>query len=160
MRGETVVSKVFEDSAGSFTIEPARAEHAPALAELSEQLGYQATPARLAEWLNTYQLQPTQRIFVARMGGAVIGWVDVSIVNHMITGRYGEIGGLIVSAEHRGRGVGRQLTAKAEGWMREQGVNSCTVRSRTSRPDAHRFYERESYEIVKTSVVFRKDLKG
>jgi hypothetical protein len=32
------------------------------------------------------------------------------------------------------------------------------VRSRMSRERAHRFYEREGYEQVKTSVVFRKPL--
>ena len=160
MSKETEAPEVFEDSVGLLTIEPARPEDATALAELAEQLGYQVTPLQLAQWLSEYQFQPTQRIFVAWSNGDIIGWVDAGIVNHMITGRYGEIGGLIVSAKHRGRGVGRQLAAEAEKWMREQGVNSCTVRSRTSRPDAHRFYERERYEIVKTSVVFRKELKG
>lgn len=99
-------------------------------------------------------------LFAACVDGNVVGWVDVGIVYHLQSGVYGEIGGLVVASAQRGRGIGRQLLAYAEAWIASKGVARVVVRSQIKREDAHRFYCREGYASVKTSVVFSKTLTG
>lgn len=106
------------------------------------------------------QLQHATRhaVYVACLAEAVIGWMDISIGQHLQSEPYCEIGGLVVSNSFRGSGIGRQLVAKAEQWAKEQGVSNMLVRSRVTREAAHRFYLREGYTQTKTSAVFSKTL--
>ena len=68
------------------------------------------------------------------------------------------IGGLVVSDRVRSRGIGRRLCERAEEWTRDQGLETLRVTSRSTREDAHRFYLRDGYREVKTSLVFEKPL--
>jgi (aminoalkyl)phosphonate N-acetyltransferase len=81
-------------------------------------------------------------------------------VHHLQSEPYGEIGGFVVSEKYRSTGIGKQLLACAERWMRERQLRRSLVRSQVKREDAHRFYLRESYARVKTSAVFEKELSG
>jgi GNAT superfamily N-acetyltransferase len=58
----------------------------------------------------------------------------------------------------RGLGIGKRLCYEVEQWARGKSVRSLRVRSQIVREDAHRFYIREGYRNVKTSVVFEKNL--
>ena len=97
-------------------------------------------------------------LYVACLGSEVVGWIEVGIARHLTAAPRGEIRGMVVSSEHRSRGIGRKLLAAAEAWVAGQGVATMTVRSRTSRDRAHSFYLREGYSAVKTSAVFSKVL--
>jgi GNAT superfamily N-acetyltransferase len=88
--------------------------------------------------------------------GAVIGWIDVGVVFHLQSGRYCEIGGLVVTASARRRGTGAALVTQAEKWAAAKGLARVLVRSNAVREDAHRFYLREGYRRAKTSAVFEK----
>ncbi len=92
------------------------------------------------------------------MDDIVVGWIDVGIVHHLQSEPYGEIGGFVVTQNHRGSGIGKDLLAHAEVWIRERGVRRALVRSQLMREAAHRFYKREGYSQVKTSAVFEKQL--
>jgi hypothetical protein len=46
-----------------------------------------------------------------------------------------------------------------EEWARMQGIRRVRVRSQIKREDAHRFYLRDEYRQVKTSLVFEKELE-
>jgi hypothetical protein len=50
------------------------------------------------------------------------------------------------------------LVERVEGWAVEHGVGQASVRCRTTRAEAHRFYESLGYSKVKTQIVFRKSL--
>ena len=99
-------------------------------------------------------------VFLACFDDAVVGWIDVGIVHHLQSEPYGEIGGFVVSEKYRSAGVGKQLIARVEVWMREHGLRRALVRSQIKREKAHRFYLREGYAQVKTSAVFEKELSG
>ncbi len=135
---------------------PADAER---VAELSRQLGYEASADEMRSRLQHVEEDPDRAVFVGcTPEGTVVGWIDVYITFHLQSGKSAEIGGLVVGEGTRSRGVGRLLVAQAETWARSKGMTHMRVRSNIKRFDAHRFYERENYLRSKTSAVFDKDL--
>ena len=54
------------------------------------------------------------------------------------------IDGLVVDEDERSAGIGAELVAAGEAWARERGATAMTVRSRSTRERAHRFYERRA----------------
>ncbi len=131
---------------------------APALAELAGQLGYPSDPAIIRERIHQLGESRDHSVLVACIAGVVVGWVDIVIIDHLVSGRRGEIAGLIVSSKHRNARIGTQLLREAEGLLARAGLDTVVVRSRTQREDAHRFYVREGYRLTKTSAVFSKPL--
>ena len=143
----------------NYTIRKCRLDDAAAVAELSGQLGYAVPPDVVAERIRSMSSDPTHTVAVACAdGGQVIAWMDLGIVFHLQSGRYCEIGGLVVAESARSNGIGRRMVAYAEQWAAEKGVKKVLVRSNSKRADAHRFYLRENYTMVKTSAVFEKKL--
>jgi GNAT superfamily N-acetyltransferase len=131
------------------------------VALLAEQLGYTRSAEEIQVWIQ--DLAPglgshadLQAAFVACLGDEVVGWVAVSIERHLQSEPHVLIGGLVVKEGIRGKGIGRRLCQHAEQWGRSRGVKKVRVTSRSTRPDAHRFYLQDGYEQVKTSLVFDK----
>jgi GNAT superfamily N-acetyltransferase len=152
--------------------EAVRADSA-VLASLSAELGYPVSAAEIEARLALMRENPDHAVLVACDAGApgagrgagselaaaavpVIGWIDVGIVFHLQSGRFCEIGGLVVTASARRRGAGKALVAQAEKWAADKGLTRVLVRSNAVREDAHRFYLREGYRRTKTSAVFEK----
>ncbi len=50
---------------------------------------------------------------------------------------------LAVDPERRSQGIGKALLDAAKAWARERGATHLELDSAETRPDAHRFYERE-----------------
>ena len=133
---------------------------AAAAAVLSGELGYPASVEEMEQRIRDLPARNDHAVFVACLPEErVVGWIDVAITHHLQADPYGEIGGLVVSGEVRSAGIGRRLLAEAEQWVSDRGIKRMVVRSRVSREDAHRFYERERYSRTKTSAVFSKDLE-
>jgi predicted N-acetyltransferase YhbS len=143
----------------ALTIRRVRLGDAEAVAELNGQLGYPATAEEVRERLAALaSYEASQAVFVACLGGEVVGWIDVAIVLHVQSKPYAMIGGLVVKQGVRGQRIGKRLCEEAEAWSRERGVSVVRVTSRSTRDDAHRFYLRDGYTDVKTSRVFEKVL--
>jgi GNAT superfamily N-acetyltransferase len=138
-------------------IRPMTAADAPLVADLTTQLGYPTSPEEIAHRLATLDERPDEHAaLVADDEGRAVGWVHVALVTSLESGLKANIGGLVVDEAHRSGGIGVELLAAAEAWARERGAKLMLVRSRVARTRAHRFYEREGYELVKTSHVFEK----
>jgi GNAT superfamily N-acetyltransferase len=88
-----------------------------------------------------------------------VGWIDATVERHLQAEDTVVIGGLVVRETARGVGVGKRLCEEVERWAREQGLGRVRVRSQIKREDAHRFYVRDGYRQVKTSLVFEKSLE-
>jgi GNAT superfamily N-acetyltransferase len=136
-------------------ISPADAE---AAAKLSEELGYPVSSAEMKQRIETLAKLADHVIYVACVAGAVVGWIDVGVSRHLQSEPRAEIGGLVISADVRGRGIGRRLLTCAENWARQRGIRGMVVRSQIAREGAHNFYLREGYARTKTSAVFTKTL--
>lgn len=142
----------------AFSVREVDLADAEAAAKLSGELGYPVSADSMGERIRTIASLPDHTVFVGCIDGAVVGWIDVGVVHHLQADPYGEIGGLVVSSNCRGVGIGRMLLVHAEAWARKRGVARIVVRSRITRERAHRFYLREGYENIKTSAVFSKSL--
>ena len=86
----------------------------------------------------------------------LVGWIEVAITNHLQSGPFVLIGGLVVQDGLRGLGIGTRLCEEAETWAQTMGISIVRVTSRSTRTDAHRFYLRDGYTEIKTSKVFEK----
>lgn len=139
-------------------MEPGDAEE---VSLLVQQLGYQRTPEQVAAWIAGTHKEPASRqAYVACLGAEIAGWVAISVEHPLQSAAYALIGGLVVKDGMRGHGIGRSLCAQAEAWAWDQGVERLRVTSRSTRLDAHRFYLRDGYRQLKTSLVFEKDAPG
>jgi GNAT superfamily N-acetyltransferase len=134
----------------------ATASDAAALAALSTQLGYATQPGEAAERLSA--LGSAGTVLVAEENGAVLGWIHVCGVQFFQSPPFAEVGGLVVDEAYRGRGAGKLLLEACARWAAEHGYRKLRVRSNVVREDAHRFYEREGFQRVKTQVVLDRRL--
>lgn len=144
-----------------FTIRPATPQDAARLAELSTQLGYPATSKDILGRLDRIFGSGEHAVYVAEAREPetrIAGWVHVFVSRLLEEDSQAEIGGLVVDEAWRGRGVGALLMACAERWAREQGSTTVRVRSNVIREEAHAFYEKLGYSVVKSQKVFRKTL--
>jgi GNAT superfamily N-acetyltransferase len=143
----------------SVEIREGRVSDAASIAELCKQLGYPVSTEEMEGRLRRLGEDQGHSVLVACLAdSSVVGWIDVGIVFHLQSGAYCEIGGLVVADSVRGKGIGRELVAAGEQWASSRGMKKVLVRSNAIRADAHRFYIRESYSMVKTSAVFEKRL--
>ena len=143
---------------GGVTMREMTAADAAAVADLSGQLGYAAGVVEIARRFAGLASVPESLVLVAEREGEVVGWLHVLVQRRLEVDPFAEIGGLVVDARVRGAGIGAALVAAAEAWARDQGVDAVRVRSNTIREDAHRFYRREGYAVLKTQVNFHKKL--
>lgn len=142
------------------TIRHARLEDAEVLANLAGQLGYPSTVEQVCRRFEVLaQKSDENAVFVAEVNGKICGWVHAHTYKLLVDAPEVEIGGLIVDENMRGQGIGEQLMRAAEGWAREQGCASVYLRSNTLRTQAHEFYKRIGYTIIKSQYAFRKILK-
>jgi len=128
-------------------------------AELSSQLGYPSSPDDIRERIEERARATDSIALAALLNGQIVGWIDASIERHLQSPANAVIGGLVVRDGTRGLGIGKRLCLEIEQWARDRSVPVLRVRSQIIREDAHRFYLREGYTKVKTSVVFEKPLR-
>ena len=129
------------------------------IAELSGQLGYQATPAEMISRLHSIlPLREGHAVLIACRDDEVIAWIEAEIVRHLQSAPHALITGLVVKEGARSLGVGKRLCSEVEQWALHQGVSIVRVTSRSTREGAHRFYLREGFTHTKTSLVFEKVL--
>ena len=127
-------------------------------AELCSQLGYPTSVNDLRMRIEERTRSMDSVALAAVLNGQIVGWIDASIERHLQSPASAVIGGLVVREDTRGLGIGKRLCLEIEQWARDRSVPMLRVRSQIIREDAHRFYLREGYSKVKTSVVFEKPL--
>jgi len=143
----------------NLNIRHAQIDDLSVLTNLCIELGYKSTINEIKKRLDKIQKSKSDLILVAVEKGTVIGWIHVFSTLRLESDPFAEIGGLVVSSRHRGKGVGKILVREAEKWARENGFINIRVRSRTSRDGAKQFYESEGYIVIKEQNVFEKSLK-
>ncbi len=131
-------------------------DDAEAAAELSGQLGYSCAVEDLRDRIEELSRAADRVAFAAVVDGQIVGWIDAAMERHLQSPASAVIGGLVVREDTRGLGVGKRLCLEVEEWARSKSVPLVRVRSQIKREDAHRFYLRDGYRMVKTSLVFEK----
>ncbi|NAW86633.1 GNAT family N-acetyltransferase [Photobacterium halotolerans] len=120
--------------------------------KVSEHLGYSKLPSnesimKLQELLHSSQDQ----VFVAEHNGLIIGWLHLFYARRLASDNFFEIGGLVVSPDTRGHGVGRALVQYAQ----DKNSGKFRVRCNEKRLDTHKFYESIGFSGSKVQRVFQ-----
>jgi GNAT superfamily N-acetyltransferase len=139
-------------------IRPLSPDDAPAAADLSAQLGYPTSPADLRHRIEALAATSDHIVLAAVLDDRLLGWIDAVIERHLQDPDTVLIGGLVVRDTARGSGTGKRLCEAVEDWARSRSIPTVRVRSQIKRADAHRFYLRDGYRQVKTSLVFEKSV--
>jgi GNAT superfamily N-acetyltransferase len=139
-------------------IRRAKIDDANRMAELSDILGYPVSGEAMQRRLTRILKLETHSVFVAERNGEVVGWTHGAEQEMLELECRGEIWGLVVAENERGRGVGRRLVEAAETWARDRGLENMSVRSNIVRSESHPFYERIGYTRHKTQHAYRKTL--
>jgi len=119
-------------------------------------LGYPSSPDDLCKRIDERSRSTDSIALAAVLDGQIVGWIDASIERHLQSSASAVIGGLVVRDGTRGLGIGKRLCHEIEQWARSKSIPLLRVRSQIAREDAHRFYLREGYRKVKTSLVLEK----
>jgi len=138
-------------------IRPIEAGDAEQVAVLTEQLGYERSAREITEWIEALPARSEDQAgFVACIADEIVGWIEVSVQHHLQSAPHALIGGLVVKDGYRNRQIGLRLCKYVEAWTWERGLTVLRVTSRSTRLDAHRFYDRNGYTLTKLSHVYEK----
>ena len=138
------------------TIRDAQIRDAPRLTSLVVELGHEIEEADVRRNLETLSAAGMLPL-VATIGEEAIGMCGLAAtVTVHRDAPVGRISVMIVKEEHRGRGIGALLVAKAEKRLAAHGCKIVEVTSNQRRERAHHFYEQLGYE--RTSYRFMKRL--
>ncbi|MEM7355073.1 MAG: GNAT family N-acetyltransferase [Acidobacteriota bacterium] len=142
-------------------IRSATAGDADSLAALSIELGYTTDSQAVAERLARLMALEDHAVFVAEDDtGSMVGWIHVFGALRLESDPFAELGGLVVAAAQRRRGIGRLLCESARDWAQQRGYGALRVRTRIEREEAHKFYRRLGFRSAKIQRVFVLPLTG
>lgn len=101
---------------------------------------------------------PNQLQVVAELDGRLVGTMQLSFLPGIaFRGSWrGQIEAVRISSALRGQGLGRQMIEWAVERFRERGCTMAQLTSMSTRPDAHRFYERMGW--IKSHAGFKLKL--
>jgi len=101
-------------------------------------------------------------IFVAESDGRLIGFLEVDLRSHADGCNplqpVGYVEGWYVAEDHRHRGVGSQLLARAEEWARNHECVEMASDALVDNELSQRAHEALGYEVVDRCVHYRKSL--
>ncbi len=132
-------------------------EDIKALRQLLKALGYDVDESALSHRINAIRDRGGE-VFVASIDGRAVGCVNTIIDIRLAEGLTGELVSLVVSAEHRGEGIGKGMVSQAESWLKAKGCNTIRVRANAVRKEAHRFYLKLGFEEIKNQKIFAKTI--
>jgi GNAT superfamily N-acetyltransferase len=134
-------------------VRPASPADAEALADLCGELGYPSTTAQVRDRLCLLD-DPERTLLVAEAGESIAGFIDVHVQRVVEEDPYAEVGGLVVRAGHRGKGLGAALLAAAADWGRRRGLGVMWIRANLARDGVHDFYPAVGCRRVKDQRVY------
>jgi GNAT superfamily N-acetyltransferase len=144
-------------SRASALVRAASAADAEALTGLCGELGYPSTSAQIRHRLRLLR-DPERTLLVAEVDGCVAGFIDVHVQRVVEADPYAEVGGLVVTAGHRGEGLGAALLAAAAEWGRGRGLTVMWIRANLARDRVHDFYPAVGCRRVKDQRVYEYPL--
>ncbi|MCB1104724.1 MAG: GNAT family N-acetyltransferase [Opitutaceae bacterium] len=139
------------------TLREARHGDAQAIATLASTLGYPVETAVMQARLDKILGLADQLIVLAEdENHTACGWLTAHAFGTLASGYRVQITGLVVSAQYRRFGIGRQLVERAEAWARSLRAEAVVVFSNVQRTESHAFYPAIGYTNTKTEAVYRK----
>ena len=135
------------------TVRPARAEDAPVLVQLFEQLGYTTDEATLRAQLARFGRGGAHALVAELPTHRLAGVATVAIHPRLYTAApSAQLTALVTDREARRHGVGRALTRAAAEIAREAGCEKLYVRTNRRRQESPPFYR--SLGFAETHLTF------
>jgi ribosomal protein S18 acetylase RimI-like enzyme len=131
-------------------------------AGLMPEIFQAANPIMTPEWFDEVLKDPRAALFVAELGGEVVGVVLVeqkTNVNNPIfrQRRYAYIQEIAVAASHRGQGIGRLLVERIHQWAQEQGIKEIELTVWERNGQAIGFYQKQGYHLWRRTMRYIVD---
>ncbi|MDO5400509.1 MAG: GNAT family N-acetyltransferase [Eubacteriales bacterium] len=121
-----------------------------------EEMGYDYPLEATQEKIEQLICSKSDKIYVAVLDGAVIGYVHANSYNLIYSSHMKNIMGIAVSAAYQHRGVGHALLCEVEKWARQEQAAGIRLVSGAARISAHEFYRSCGYGHEKDQIHFRK----
>ena len=137
-----------------FTIRFADIADASAIADLSEQWGYQSTKEKMLCCLGNLGNNNDHVMYVMLKDDQVIGWIHGIYSLRIESDPFIEIGGLIVDKNFRRRGLGKLLVDKIIEWSLTRKCHTVRVRCNITRKEANAFYGMIGFKEIKQQKVY------
>lgn len=124
-------------------------------------LGHGRESADMAPYLSAFDAMQDEggnRLIVAEQDGRVVACYQLTLISglSLTATRRGQVEGVRVAADLRGRGLGAALMADAEARARAAGCQLIQLTTNATRTDAHRFYARLGF--TPSHIGFKKPL--
>ncbi|HET6242908.1 MAG: GNAT family N-acetyltransferase [Bacteroidetes bacterium] len=142
----------------SFITREANVKDFSPITELSTQLGYDSTSGKIKNRLKDILRNKDHCVFVVEDGDKIVGWIHAFYSLRIESDSFLEIGGMVVDASHRGKGLGKMLIKKAEEFCSLKKLKKIRVRCNTIRKQTHGFYEKLGFSEIKEQKIFDKNL--
>jgi diamine N-acetyltransferase len=107
--------------------------------------------ARSPEFVRSSLADPNQKLLVAVVQDRIAGFVRVTLRDRQppfIPVRIGIVEEIVVTAEHRGEGIGSRLMAEAEAWAQNNGADEAWLDVWEFNESAIGFYASLGYETI------------
>ena len=143
----------------AIAIRPALLGDASAISRLLRQLGYDRSPAALAEKISA--CSDAELAFVAETEGDVVGFMSLHIIDWFHRpDPAARLSALVVDTKYRRLGIGRALIAFAETTVSQRGCTSIELTSNLRRraDGTYDFYDALGYGRAEETTYFRKVL--
>lgn len=124
------------------------------ISHLSAELGYNMSPEKTLSQINAINTSTDNVAYVALLDNVIVAWIHIFYTVRLESDSYCEIGGLVVSSVHRGKGIGKALIAHSKQWCIAKKVSTLRVRSNVTRTEAHTFYINAGFQQIKRQEVF------
>lgn len=147
------------------TVREALPKDVAALAVLVTQLGYPSNAAAVGRRLEGLLGREDHLVVVAEAAGGtngavgtneVVGLLHARVRPNLLADGVVEIASLVVEEGWRGKGIGRLLLERLEGWAAARGCGRVQVFSNALRLRAHAFYQANGFAKVKDSSALEK----
>ena len=137
-----------------FDIRFAEMSDALAIADLSEQWGYQSTKENMLRCLHKIKNNSDHVIYVMLKDDQMIGWIHGIYSLRVESAPFVEIGGLVVDKDFRRHGLGKLLINKIVEWSLFRNCHIIRVRCNIIREEANAFYGKIGFKEIKRQNVY------
>ena len=116
---------------------------------LSKQLGYPLSIEQTQRNIKTVLQSKDHTAFVAETENSIVGWVGSAQSIMLEVMPHGEISGLVIDENYRGKGVGKLLIENVKQWAKEKGNDTLSLHCNVKTTEAHLFYEHLGFKEIK-----------
>lgn len=143
----------------NYTIREASLSDAEAIWMLNcTEMGYPFPLDATREKLERLLFRSCDKIYVATIDGAVVGYVHANDYDVIYAPHMKNIMGIAVAHAHKHKGIGKALLQKVELWAADTGASGVRLVSGAARTGAHEFYRHCGYTGDKKQLNLKKKL--